>query len=111
MANPIISDNISTQQAIKSRNIDASTARRDKPDAGATRVAGGEESADVGRASQRLAQEIDAVRDPAITSMEQARAQIAQLQLQIAAEPGAVLSAHGRVDPDLVQAAAARPTA
>ena len=111
MASPINSDNISTQQAIKSRNFDAPAAQRAKSDAAAARAERHDDSADVGRANQRLAQEVDTRAEPALSSPEQARARIAQLQIQIAAEPRTVVQAHSRVDADLVQAAMARPAA
>lgn len=115
MTNPVANDNFPTHQAVKERKVDA-RAPEQAPN-GATEKSAArtttarDDSADVSRASQRLAQEAGSSRDTAIASREQARARLAQLQLSIAQDPAAVLKAFGQMNGNTFEAAIAEPTA
>lgn len=106
MDNSVIRDNFPAQTPRISQNIGATgqhepTARRDS--AGAM--------ADLARAQQRLAQELDQARGDRPVSAARAHAALARLKQQMGAHPATVLSAHGRLDSGTLQAAMVRPTA
>ena len=71
-----------------------------------------DDSADIGRASERLMQQargsIDSVIDTG--QQQQARARVAQLQLDIARDPQKVVGAFGRLTQNAFSAAIAEPS-
>ena len=113
MTNPVTSDKLSTHLGVKERNLDA---------AGGDRKATGmrqdmaleaperANQADIGVASERLAQQRADIDNGRIRSAQQARAQLAQLQIDVARDPRGVLGAFARLSPEGVTAAIAEPS-
>lgn len=111
MPSSIIGDNLPAHRPLKGQKPDTT---RDRPAAqeGPDRQApGAAAKADVQRAQQRLTQELGTNPDPAIASLEEARARVARLHAQVAADPAAAMRAHGRLNPEALEAAVARPIA
>ena len=109
----MIIDKFSTHPAAGDRKIDA---LGDERGAAKTAVSPApamrDDSADIGRASERLMQQargsIDSVIDTG--QQQQARARVAQLQLDIARDPQKVVGAFGRLTQNAFSAAIAEPS-
>jgi hypothetical protein len=109
--NPIIHDNFPAHRPVKSQTSDAGPGRRAADGTSERPASGAAANADVERAQRRLMLERGTVTDPAIADLEAARARVARLRAQMAADPLAAMRAHGRLDTEALQAAVARPTA
>ena len=113
MTNPIATDKLSTHLDARERKIDA---RNDDRSAAKTAASAPsspavrDDSADVGRASELLAQQLQGSTSSPIDSAQQARARVAQLQLEIARDPQGVLGAFGRLTQNAFSAAIAEPS-
>lgn len=111
MTNPIATDKLSTHLDARERKVDA----RRRDEAPSSSAASGSptrpsDSADVGRASERLAQQLQGSAHSAIGSAQQARARVAQLQLDIASNPQGVIAAFGKLTQNAFSAAIAEPS-
>ena len=111
MTHPIATDKLSTHLDARERKVDARGSDRSpsRPDASVSPAARSD-SADVGRASERLAQQLQGATHSRIDSAEQARARVAQLQLDIARDPQGVAAAFGNLTQDAFSAAIAEPS-
>lgn len=112
MTHPVTSDKISTYPGVKERKTDARAtgdAAQDGVDVRAEN-APKTESADVFRASERLAQLAGAIRETNFASIEQARVGVANLQADIAIDPGRVLRVAANLNAGRFEAAVAEPT-
>lgn len=69
------------------------------------------DTAGVDRASRKLAIEASGTGASAIGDLSSARARLAEVTAQLAADPGAALKAHARISPQTIEAATARPAA
>jgi hypothetical protein len=107
----MITDKFSTHPATDERKVDA---RGSENAAEKTTVsptpAVRDDSADVGRASERLTQQARGAMHGAVDSAQQARARVAQLQLDIAREPQLVVGAFGKLTQNAFSAAIAKPS-
>jgi len=111
VTHPISSDNFPARPATREQK--PGTGAPDRHARGAPEATTGPHGnhADVDRAHQRLSQETEGTREPAIGSADGARREIAGIKALLAADPQTVLAAHGRVNGKLFEAAMARPTA
>ena len=111
MANAIRNDNIPTHQTPKERKVD--TRPNDaRQDSGVGRnTTDNETTVDLQRAQQRLMQEIDAAREPSVTTLEEARARVREVLELINGDPQAALKAHAAVNANRFTAAATQPSA
>ena len=107
MTNRIDNDNYLAHSTPKQRKTGSAQTNQD---AAGQQVAS-PPPADVERAQQRLLQETGDVRPPAVDTPTQARARIALLKEQLAADPKLAMQAHGRVNVNQFEAATARPSA
>lgn len=107
MTNRIDSDNYLAHSAPKQRQTGSAQTNQ----GAAGQQVASPPQADVGRAQQRLLQETGGVRPPAVDTPTQARARIALLKEQLAADPKLAMQAHGRVNVNQFEAATARPSA
>ena len=113
MTNPVSSDRFLTIPETKQRGVDARAERN--PTAAnlrndATAPAHEGETADVDRASERMAQQANRAGATRIDTYDQARARIAQLQSDIARDPAAVIDAFRGLNPNAFAAAVAVPS-
>ena len=113
MTNPIANDKLSTHLDARERKIDARNGDRPAAKTAASApsspaVRG--DSADVGRASERFAQQLRDSTSSPIGSAQQARARVAQLQLDIARDPQGVVDAFGKLTQNAFSAAVAEPS-
>lgn len=109
MTHPVTSDKLSTLLDAKERKVDARPPAADAGDASVQRPNGRPDSADLGRASERMAQQSGVATESRIGSADQARQLVATLQLDIARDPSAVVSAFGHLNQDGFAAAIAEP--
>ena len=111
MTHPISSDNFPAHPAIREQKPGAGAA--DRHSQGAPEATTGPQGnhPDVDRAHQRLSQETEGTREPAIGSADGARREIASIKALLTANPQTGLAAHSRVNGKLFEAAMARPTA
>lgn len=107
MTHPTITDKFSTHPATGERKVDV---RGSGKTAVSPTPAVRDDSADVGRASERLTQQARGAMHGAIDSAQQARARVAQLQLDIAREPQLVVGAFGKLTQNAFSAAIAKPS-
>jgi len=113
VTNPIATDKLSAHLDARQRKVDA---RGD--DRAATKTAASvsspatvhSDTADVGRASERLAQQLQGSTHSPIDSAQQGRARVAQLQLDIARDPKGVVDAFGNLTQNAFSAAIAEPS-
>ena len=114
MTNPIAADKLSTHLDARERKVDARGSDRAASEGKAsesTSTAVRSDSADVGRASERLAQQqVEGSARSPIDSAQQARARVAQLQLDIARDPQGVVGAFGKLTQNAFSAAIAEPS-
>lgn len=113
MANTVISDKLSTHSDVKQRKFDAPSTARSVSNAKhspQSRSIPQAESTDIARANERLVQQLNESREPIITSSQQARERVAQLQLEIASNPAAVARAFGNLNQNAFEAAIAEPS-
>lgn len=112
MTHAVISDKFPTQDGVKQRKFDTPDSRSaSAPASGVTGSSNrGTAVADVSRGHERLLQEAGQSRMTTIESLTQARASLAQLQTDIAADPDAVLRATANLNPNTFEAAIAKPS-
>lgn len=113
MTQPVATDKFSTLSDVKQRKFDAPSANGSSSDSERsplTRSVPQGESADVGRANERLVQQLNEPRGTEIRSSQQARERVAQLQLEIASDPAAVVRAFGNLNQNAFEAAIAEPS-
>ncbi len=111
MTNPIATDKLSTHFDAKERKVDARNSdRAPSSDAASVSPATHSDSADIGRASERLAQQLQGSARSSIDTAQQARARVAQLQLDIASNPQGVAAAFGKLTQNAFSAAIAEPS-
>jgi hypothetical protein len=107
---PTISDKFSTPIDVKQRKNDSEVAARSADRNSANQsVSVDRDSADVARASERLSQQIAGLDTSRVSSAEQARDRLGQLQLDIAHNPGNVVGAF-KMNQDSFLAAVAEPS-
>lgn len=107
MTNTINNDNFLTIPSPKGRQGDTRSPAWEKEANAAPAPPPRDDGAPLDRARQRLAQEAE--RGSTITDHAQAWASLARLQAQLAADPTALLRAHGGVDATRFAAAMAKP--
>ncbi len=111
MTNPIATDKLSTHLDARERKVDARGGdRTPSNDSASVSPTTRGDSADIGRASERLAQQIQGSTRSPIDSAQQARARVAQLQLDIARDPQGVAAAFGKLTQNAFSAAIAEPS-
>ena len=113
MTQAVITDKFSTPTAVKQRKFDAQTPDRSLSNGSRSPQADSApqtDGADIARANQRLAQQLNEPRGPEIGSSQQARERVAQLQLEIASNPAAVVRAFGNLNQNAFEAAIAEPS-
>ena len=113
MTQAVISDKLPTPGDVKQRKFDAQAPARPPSDdcrSAQRDLAAQSDSADIARANQRLAQQLNEPRGSEIGSSQQARERVAQLQLEIASNPAAVVRAFGNLNQNAFEAAIAEPS-
>lgn len=107
----MITDKLSTHFATGDRKVDARGDDRAVANTTASAApAMRDDSADVARASERFMQQTRGSMDSAIDTAQQARARVAQLQLDIARAPQKVVGAFSRLTQNAFSAAIAEPS-
>lgn len=110
MANAISNDNFPARPVLEERKPDANPGRSPQPALdNRTRPPG--DNADIGRAHQRLSQESENLREPAILSAREAKQRVAQLKGLLSEASNSAVKAHGNMNVHAFEAAMTRPSA